>query len=135
MVRYRALSTASTTTLPPLPSHKEQTQLLSEQAALILAIIDSLPSLSLPNLEEWLYLAAEALNAIQGDLMRGECKKRFWEVLSNGEMDMVRSEFCVHWWHDRGGKRFVTRGIVPTTAVVNEQGPFMSGASGEVARI
>ena len=73
------------------------------------------------------------MNSINDDLMKEECKKRYWEVLSNGEMDMVRAELCVHWWHDRGGKNFVTRGIA--SAAREDKGPFMSGALGEVAKI
>ena len=80
-----------------------------------------------------MYLAAESLNSIENDIMKEECKKRYWEVLSNGEMDMVRAELCVHWWHDRGGKMFVTRGIAPVAS--EEKGPFMSGALGEVAKM
>ena len=133
MVRHRAHTTASTPPLSPVSSHNEQNQPLSEQATLILAIIDSLPYVSIPILEEWLYLAAESLTSVEDDLMKEQCKKRYWEVLSNGEMDMVRAELCVHWWHDRGGKIFVTRGIPPRA--MDEQGPFMSGALGEVAKM
>ena len=106
---------------------------LSEQAALILAIIDALPYLSLPNLEEWLPLAAQALQSIRDEPMRKECQKRFWDVLSRGEMDPAKAQFCVTWWYTRGGRDFVLEGIDPTRPA--DDGPFMSGALGEEAKL
>lgn len=134
LVRHRAMTTASSTPLPPLSSQKDEGEALSEQATLVLAIIDSLPCLSLQNLEEWLPLAAEALNTIQADVMREECRKRFWDVLTNGEMDVARAQFCVVWWHTRGGKDFVLRGMEPTL-VRSDRGLFASGALGEEAKL
>ena len=133
MVRHRALTTASHEPLPQLQDQQEQPLILSEQAALVLAIIDALPNLPLVSLEEWLPLAAEALNTVRNDVMREECKKRFWEVLSNGEMDIVRAQFCVTWWHTRGGRDFVLGGLNPDSG--RDQGPFMSGALGEEAKL
>ena len=36
--------------------------------------------------------------------MMKECKKRFWEILQNGEMDVDRAKTCVMWWTTRGGR-------------------------------
>jgi hypothetical protein len=85
-------------------------QALSEQAALVLTLLDSLPYLSLELLEEWLPLAAEVVHCVPDLQMRKICKQRFWEVLISGEMDPDRSQFAVTWWGTRGGRETVLFG-------------------------
>lgn len=113
-LRYRA-ETASTFPMPPFakeavgPEHALEAPpvQLSEQAALIISLIDGLPCLTPRQLEEWLPLTAEAVNNISDAGMKGECKKRFWEVLQGGEMDVDRSKTCVQWWTTRGGREML----------------------------
>ena len=104
----------------------EQTP-LSEQAVLMLALLDALPFLPPRSLEEWLPLAAELLNLIADHGMREVCKARFWEVLESGEMDVDRAAVCVAWWTTRGGRDMLLYG---RRNVDIENGPFMSGGLG-----
>jgi len=103
---------------------KAQEAPLSEQAVLLLTLLDALPNVTLSVLEEWLPLTADLLNHIQDRSMREHCKKRFWEVLEGGEMDVERSAVCVSWWSTRGGRERVLFGDH------GEGGPFMSGGLG-----
>lgn len=128
LLHHRALS-APTTPLPPSIAIKStadalsQEPPLSEQAVLLLTLLDALPHVTLPVLQEWLPLAAELLNVI-GDMgMREHCRKRFWEVLESGEMDVERSAVCVSWWSSKGGREMVLFGR-------EDRGPFMSGGLG-----
>jgi hypothetical protein len=98
---------------------------LSEQAVLLLTLLDALPYVTMNVLKEWLPLAAELLNVIQDRSMREHCKKRFWEVLESGEMDVERSAVCVSWWSTRGGRERVLFG-----GDRGDGGPFMSGGLG-----
>jgi hypothetical protein len=77
---------------------------MSEQAVLILTLIDALPCLSLALLEEWLPLTATATLMVTDAAMREYCKQHFWETLVGGEMDPERSQICVGWWTSRGGR-------------------------------
>lgn len=107
---------ASSTVLPPTPqasAGKEDaanSTPLSEQAALTLALIDSLSLLRVDDLEEWLPLTAKLINSIQDSGMRNTCVERFWDALSSGEMDVQRANFCVTWWSTRGGRELVLFG-------------------------
>jgi hypothetical protein len=92
---------------------------LSEQAVLLLTLLDALPNLPLRILEDWLPIAASLLHTIQDRSMKEHCKARFWEVLESGEMDVERSAICVGWWSTRGGREMVLHGDL--------DGPFMSG--------
>lgn len=94
---------------------------LSEQAVLMLTLLDALPFLDPQSLEEWLPLSADLLNHIEDYEMREFCKARFWEVLESGEMDVDRSAVCVAWWTTRGGREMVLLGRERGV------GPFMSG--------
>jgi hypothetical protein len=126
MVRHRAVSSASSEPLPSVPAAVSQDIVpLSEQAVLIMSIIDSLPYLSIATLEEWLPLTAEALSSVQDILMRENCKRRFWEVLTNGDMDVPRSELAVLWWNTRGGREMVLNGI--SISSQKDGQPLMSG--------
>jgi hypothetical protein len=125
LLRHRALN-APTTPLPSSLAIKGQADAqtqempLSEQAVLLLTLLDALPNVTLSVLEEWLPLAADLLNVIQDRGMREHCKKRFWGVLESGEMDVERSAVCVSWWSTRGGRERVLFGD-------QGAGPFMSG--------
>lgn len=129
LLNYRALN-APTTPLPPSLAIKSEADAkiqeipLSEQAVLLLTLLDALPSVTLNVLEEWLPLAADLLNAIQDMSMKEHCKKRFWEMLESGEMDVERSAVCVSWWSTRGGRERVLLGDQ------GEGGPYMSGGLG-----
>lgn len=83
---------------------------LSEQAVLALTLIDALPMLPIPLLEEWLPLCADLLNQIHDHGMRETVKARYWEVLVSGEMDAERSGTAVTWWSTRGGRDLVLFG-------------------------
>ena len=128
MLHHRALS-APTAPLPPSLAIKSEADAkvqeipLSEQAILLLTLLDALPTVTLHVLEEWLPLAADLLNVIQNRNMKEHCKKRFWEVLESGEMDVERSAVCVSWWSTRGGREKVLFGD-------EGRGPFMSGGLG-----
>lgn len=129
LLHHRALG-APTAPLPPSMAIKSEADAkiqqvpLSEQAVLLLTLLDALPNVTLDVLEEWLPLAADLLDVIQDRGMREHCKKRFWEVLESGEMDVERSAVCVSWWSTRGGRERVLFGDQ------GEGGPFMSGGLG-----
>lgn len=107
---------ASSTVLPPTPQaaagqeEAANSPPLSEQAALTLALIDSLSLLRVDDLEEWLPLTAKLINSIQDPGMRNTCVERFWVALSSDEMDVQRANFCVTWWSTRGGRELVLFG-------------------------
>ena len=129
MVRMRA-STASTAPLPPnaeetakaLPSVPAAA--VSEQSALVLTMIDALPFLALPILEEWMTVAAEAIWDIADAAMREAAKQRFWDVLVSGEMDVERAAIGVAWWGTNGGGELVLHGRRQPPSGL----PVMSGA-------
>lgn len=128
LLHHRALH-APTAPLPPSLAIKSEADAevqqsqppLSEQAVLLITLLDALPHLPLNILQEWLPLAADLLNTIENAAMREHCKARFWEVLESGEMDVERSAVCVGWWSTKGGREKVLYGH-------EERGPFMSGA-------
>ncbi|MCJ1246000.1 hypothetical protein MMC30_003204 [Trapelia coarctata] len=103
---------------------------LSEQATLVMTLIDSLSFLPIPVLEEWMAITAEAINLVETPDMLSRCRERFWEVMSNGEMDVARAQVCVIWWNTKGGREMVFGASPP-----QDQGPFMSGALGEVIKL
>jgi hypothetical protein len=115
LVFHRALN-APTSPLPPdevtlaLQGSDKPPPPLSEQAVLALTLVDALPYLPIPLLEEWMPLCAEILNTIDDDIMREAVKERFWEVLVSGEMDPERSGCAVAWWSTRGGRDLVLYG-------------------------
>ncbi|PYI08924.1 hypothetical protein BO78DRAFT_363827 [Aspergillus sclerotiicarbonarius CBS 121057] len=127
--------------LLPQPSQGEGPDLgksppVSEQAALTLALIDSLCFLRVEDLEEWLPLTGHLLHAITGSEMHKLCVQRFWEALSSGEMDVERAHYCVTWWSTLGGRELILYGVEPgsTPEPDEAQGAYMSGAIGGVAR-
>lgn len=99
---------------------------LDERTVLTLTLIDSLPFLPLPMLEDWLPITADVLLRLSSALARQKCKARLWEVMTGGEMDVARSQVCVAWWGTRGGRETVLVGIDSGGKVEHE----MSGALG-----
>ncbi|MCJ1467099.1 hypothetical protein MMC07_005721 [Pseudocyphellaria aurata] len=102
---------------------------VSEQCVLTLTIIDALPFLPIDLLEEWLPIAAETIHTVQDENMRNQCQQRFWDILSNGEMDANCAAVCVSWWSTRGGREFVLYG----TKKVEDT--FMSGGLGDRSKL
>ncbi|KPM36744.1 hypothetical protein AK830_g9815 [Neonectria ditissima] len=122
-------ATASTGLLPPTAdavsqaaSSEQGEEPLSQQSSLILALVDSLPFLPLPLLEEWLTVAAQALYKIADPVVREPVKKRFLEILVSGEMDVERAAIGVVWWGTHGGREMIMLG--------GTQPAMMSGALG-----
>ncbi|KAJ5591635.1 uncharacterized protein N7459_002004 [Penicillium hispanicum] len=140
VVRDHALN-ASTSPIVPTPQNKSSPDLgneplFSAQAVLILALIDSLSFLRVDDLKEWLPLTAQLINSIPDRTMRHLCVDRFWEILSNGEMDVDRAHCCVNWWSTRGGRELVLFGAESAPGAGSEtadSGPYMSGAVGGIA--
>jgi len=124
LLHYRALH-APSHHLPTQITHQQEpslTKALSEQATLTITLLDTLPYLTTPTLEEWLDPAADLVQLIRDIDMRDKVTLRFWEVLASGEMDAVRAEVCAVWWTARGGRERVLSGRVLE--------PVMSGALG-----
>ncbi|KAJ6782836.1 hypothetical protein PWT90_02835 [Aphanocladium album] len=121
------IATASTVPLAPdeaaqAASTEGGVTLQSAQSALVLALIDALPFLPLPLVEEWMAIAAQTLNTIADPRLRRPVKERFWDILINGEMDVERSAIGVAWWGTKGGRELVLFGAGPA------EPPMMSGA-------
>ncbi|KAI9733742.1 MAG: hypothetical protein M1818_007156 [Claussenomyces sp. TS43310] len=120
LLHRRALC-APATLLPPAllvrsavdTQSKDAQQAVSEQAVLVLALLDALPFLPCSSLEEWLPMAADLLDNIQNTGVRDTCKGRFWEVLHDGEMDIERAAVSVGWWTTRGGREKVWGESIP----------------------
>ena len=140
LVRCR-LETASSALIQqntnrPAPSDPEENSAsveqrpLSEQSVLVLTLIDALPVMPIDQLEEWLPMVAESVGIIKNADQLHTCRQRFWDVLSNGEMDVDRAALSVAWWGTRGGRDMVLLGR-------NNQakGPFMSGALEEASKL
>lgn len=137
LVHHRALSAPATplpTSLhpPPGPDGVEQVPPgeppLSEQAVLALTLLDALPILPVPLLEEWLPLCADLTNRILDEELKRMVRRRFWEVLVGGEMDPERSTVAVAWWSTRGGRGRVMFGVEGTEVGDGGDGYLMSGA-------
>ena len=103
---------------------------LSEKASYQLAVIDSLPLLPLHQLEDWLELTAASLAVMNDPNQHQIILQRFWEVLSNGEMDIDRASLCLAWWGTRGGREAVAR-----RDVLEQEGALMSGALMEQTKL
>ncbi|KZF21586.1 putative peroxisomal membrane protein Pex17 [Xylona heveae TC161] len=128
IVHQRAI-TAPSTPLVAIGKGSSDEAGLSEQGVLVLTLIDALPFLGLEDLEEWLSITASLAKKVQNSTMQEMCKRRFWEVLSNGEMDVTRAELCVTWWGTRGGRELLMFGS--TGSNDGPDGPYMSGAVDE----
>lgn len=125
MIRFR-ISVADQKVLPATPNTEDQAAAppMSEQSALVLTLIDALPYLSLPILEDWMGMAAISLHEIPAPTLKDVAKHRFWELLGSGEMDVERAAIGVAWWGTKGGRELVLFG--PNRG--NGQEPLMSGA-------
>ncbi|GAB1320656.1 hypothetical protein MFIFM68171_10866 [Madurella fahalii] len=133
MVRFRAVSAAR----QPLPASPSQAgaggagqgqEPLSEQSTLVLTLIDSLPFLQLGIFEEWMTLAAAAVNEIEDRRLREVAKRRFWDVLVSGEMDVERAAIGVAWWGTKGGREAVLYGARGPPPPAPQGMYMMSGA-------
>lgn len=112
-----------------IPATHDQSQAaptpMSEQSALVLTLIDAIPVLPLPIMEDWMNIAAGALHEISDPMLGEAAKQRIWEILGSGEMDVERAAIGVAWWGTRGGRELVLFG--PGRPMAQE--PFMmSGA-------
>ncbi|KAF7544017.1 hypothetical protein G7046_g9879 [Stylonectria norvegica] len=121
-------TTASQEPLPPTAesaaraaSTESGDEVLSQQSSLAMGLVDSLPFLPLPLVQEWLTNAAQVLNAISDPRLREPVKKRFIDVLVSGEMDVERAAIGVAWWGTQGGREMVLFGGA-------EEPMLMSGA-------
>ncbi|KAI0874792.1 hypothetical protein GGS24DRAFT_458165 [Hypoxylon argillaceum] len=129
MLRFRAEG-ASTTPLPPAAAAAAAPDALqpalaepvSEQTALVLALVDALPHLPAHLLDEWLSRAVDASAAIPDPRMRDAARRRLWEVLASGELDVDRAVAGVAWWGTRGGRDMLGGGGDGAAE------PMMSGA-------
>ena len=123
------ISGPSAPEVKPTPTVFEQPP-LSERAVLVLSLIDAMPFLPLDQLEDWLPVVAESISMTKDANQSHICRQRFWDVLSNGEMDVDRAALCVAWWNTRGGRDMVLFGGNDQSA-----GPYMSGALQENSKM
>ncbi|KAF3769830.1 hypothetical protein M406DRAFT_86641 [Cryphonectria parasitica EP155] len=131
MVRFRIPSAGQGLLSPATHDHSHAApQPMSEQGALVLTLIDALPFLPPPIVEEWMNAIGRALHEISDPSMREAAKHRFWEILGNGEMDVERAAISVAWWGTKGGRELVLFG--PEERRTAQQDMFMmSGALGD----
>ncbi|PKS10247.1 hypothetical protein jhhlp_001997 [Lomentospora prolificans] len=115
MLRFRAVN-AGTTPLPPATNANAEPGPQSEQSALVLALIDSLPYVALPIMDDWFTITAETMAGIADPELRLPVRNRFWEMLESGELDVGRSSLAVSWWHARGGRDLMLRSAGPPQA-------------------
>ncbi|KAI2639768.1 hypothetical protein GGS26DRAFT_541551 [Hypomontagnella submonticulosa] len=147
MLRFRAVS-GSASTAPVLPLNEQATtatnkpfipgvppaqqqETISEQAALVLSLVDALPYLPLGVLEEWLARTAEAMNAIADPRLREIVRKHFWDILVSGEMDVERGALGVTWWGTGGGREMVMFGHPNPNPYPRRGGAGEAGNGGE----
>ncbi|KAI3400905.1 hypothetical protein diail_1112 [Diaporthe ilicicola] len=131
MVRFR-IRTAGQSYLPPTHDQAQTAQEpTSEQSALVLTLIDALPFLPLPIVEDWMTIVGTALHEIPDVAMRESTKQRLWEILGCGEMDVERAAIGVAWWGTKGGRELVLFGpnqqreqdhFLMSGAIVDEKG-------------
>lgn len=139
MIRFRADNTASTVPVPPGEGESPTAAAvqagdklakaevpLSEQTALVLTMVDSLPFLPLSIMEDWLTVTAISLNKVMDEGLREVVKQRFWDVLVSGELDVDRAVLGVAWWGTKGGREMVLFG--PAHGQSGPDNFLMSGA-------
>ncbi|RPB18486.1 hypothetical protein L211DRAFT_854086 [Terfezia boudieri ATCC MYA-4762] len=91
----------------PSPSPPAPRAPYTEKEIYILALIDSLPFLLPETLSRWLTPVAELVAKDVKDVAgKGRLRRRFWEVLTDGELDVERAEVGVRWWSE-GGRELV----------------------------
>ncbi|EGD87217.1 hypothetical protein H112_05753 [Trichophyton rubrum D6] len=107
----RAINAPTTPLLPPATDSNPNPapEDLSEQGVLAMTIIDGLPYLRVELLEDWLDLTVDLINRIHDLEIRRKCQEKFWDTLSNGDMDVERANFCVTWWSTRSGRDMLLR--------------------------
>lgn len=129
MVRFR-ITSANPGPLPPSPDaavgREDASGPASEQSTLVMTLIDSLPFLPLPMVEDWMTWTAESLNEIADPAMREVARQRYVEILGSGEMDVERAAIGVAWWGSKGGRELVLFGGVAGAS--DQQRFMMSGA-------
>jgi hypothetical protein len=105
-------------------------EVVSEQSTLVLTLVDALPFLSVGIFEEWMGLVAGAVNMVRDAALREVVKRRFWDVLVSGEMDVERAAIAAAWWGTKGGREAVLFGRTgaPGGLGMEEEGLMMSGA-------
>lgn len=133
MVRFRAATSAGTAPLPAAgggtrEEQQQQQEPMSEQSTLVLTLIDALPFLHLGIFEEWMTLAAAAVNEIEDARLREVAKRRFWDVLVSGEMDVERAAIAVAWWGTKSGREAVLYGASGPPPPQQQEMYMMSGA-------
>ncbi|KAG8624690.1 hypothetical protein KVT40_007757 [Elsinoe batatas] len=122
--------------LPPSrtqPQAHDQSPPVSEQAVLVLTLLDALPFIEIGLLQEWLPMMPGLLHNIADERMREHCIKHLWDTMMGGDMDSERSQVCVGWWTTGGGMESTLYG-----GQGGEPQYAMAGAlpaSGEVAKI
>lgn len=135
LVHHRA-RTATTKPLTPIAnSSADQLAVggapaLSEQAVFVLTMVDALPFLPIDALVEWLPLTVNAVNTVTDPEMLQNCRQRFWEAMSSGEMDVERAAVCVRWWTTNGGREMLLSG-----GEGHNNGHYMSGALDESSKL
>ncbi|KAJ4268743.1 hypothetical protein NW762_002811 [Fusarium torreyae] len=109
-----SISTASKDLLPPTADivsqaamEETQEERHSQQSSLVLALVDSLPYLPLPLVEEWFTIAAQVMNEIEDSVLREPVKQRFLQILVSGELDVERAATGVAWWGTLGGRELI----------------------------
>ncbi|KAI4263176.1 MAG: hypothetical protein L6R42_001667 [Xanthoria sp. 1 TBL-2021] len=110
IISFRVESASSQPLASLSRNGEDDAQPVSEQAALVLALIHSLPCLQLEALEDWLPVAARLCYLVQDPVLRHVCNHRLWDVMSNGEMDLDRAALCANWWNTGRGREMVLYG-------------------------
>ena len=113
-----------------LRNASSDTSSLSEQSVLVLTLVETLAYLPIGQLQIWLPLVAESLVYVQNTDQRQMCTQRFWQLLSDGEMDTERAALCLTWWTTNGGREMVLG-----NPDLGQGGPFMNGGLQEHSRI
>lgn len=112
IIKHRIAQASETPIKPSDAALTESANMVSEKSVLVVSIIENLNFLPALLLQEWLVIAAEQIHKITDAIQKDDCQKRFWEVLSSGEMDVERAAVCVTWWTSRGGRELVLYGDV-----------------------
>ncbi|KAL9089504.1 MAG: hypothetical protein Q9159_002544 [Coniocarpon cinnabarinum] len=104
LMRYRAETGAEELQSPNQNGGGDKTGDTGAVATLVLAMIDSLPFLAPGVLLNWLSLVADSIGYVKVENERDKCRERFWDCISNGEMDVERAGLCVMWWGELRGR-------------------------------
>ena len=110
MMRSRLPNASESLLGPSEPELAESSIPVSEMSVLVLTIIENLTYLPVWLLDEWLGIAAESVHKLADARQRIACQRRFWEILSSGDMDVERAALGVAWWTTQGGRELVLFG-------------------------